>query len=182
MITTQNSLITAKAGPNSNFLHSHSHHLQICDLRRIILEFCEKMASDQQKKILELRKEFLKQSQNPYRHMTAEGGTVVSFRWLFRECWLDNFSAIVFSTMPRFIVSKRCACPTTITSSPRSSRSRPASSLSSHPSSSSQWHSNTSENRAKLSSRRAKSRTKIACSSSFKSTQVYVKLVIKRKL
>jgi hypothetical protein len=37
------------------------------------------MASDAQKRIFELRKDYLKQLHNPYRHMTAEGGHIVSF-------------------------------------------------------------------------------------------------------
>ena len=32
-----------------------------------------------QKRVLELRKEYLTKVHNPYRHMTAEGGHVVSF-------------------------------------------------------------------------------------------------------
>lgn len=36
-------------------------------------------ASDPQKRVLELRKEYMRQLNNPYRHMTAEGGHVVSF-------------------------------------------------------------------------------------------------------
>lgn len=35
--------------------------------------------SDAQKRVLELRKEYLKKLHNPYRHMTNEGGHVVSF-------------------------------------------------------------------------------------------------------
>lgn len=34
--------------------------------------------SDAQKRVLSLRKEFMHKFQNPYRHMTAEGGHVVS--------------------------------------------------------------------------------------------------------
>lgn len=35
-------------------------------------------ASEPQKRVLELRKDYLKQANNPYRHMTGEGGAVVS--------------------------------------------------------------------------------------------------------
>lgn len=35
--------------------------------------------TDHQKRVLELRKEFLIKANNPYRHMTQEGGSVVSF-------------------------------------------------------------------------------------------------------
>lgn len=35
--------------------------------------------TDHQKRVLELRKEFLIKANNPYRHMTMEGGSVVSF-------------------------------------------------------------------------------------------------------
>lgn len=41
------------------------------------------MASEQQQRVLELRKEYLKQLHNPYRHMTSEGGHVVSDSWLY---------------------------------------------------------------------------------------------------
>lgn len=42
-------------------------------------------STDQQKRVLELRKEFLQKLHNPYRHMTGEGGHVVSFliRFIF---------------------------------------------------------------------------------------------------
>lgn len=37
--------------------------------------------SEAQKRVLSLRKEYLQKLHNPYRHMTAEGGHVVSFFW-----------------------------------------------------------------------------------------------------
>lgn len=36
------------------------------------------VVSETQKRVLELRKEYLKKLHNPYRHMTAEGGHIVS--------------------------------------------------------------------------------------------------------
>lgn len=43
-------------------------------------------ASGPQKRVLELRKEYMRQLENPYRHMTAEGGHIVSF---------TNFSSFI---------------------------------------------------------------------------------------
>lgn len=37
-------------------------------------------ATPQQQRVLELRKEYMTKLHNPYRHMTAEGGHVVSIR------------------------------------------------------------------------------------------------------
>lgn len=41
--------------------------------------------SEAQKRVFALRNEFQRQTQNPYRHMKAEGGTVVSFH-IFLHC------------------------------------------------------------------------------------------------
>lgn len=148
--------------------------VSICVFLKFFARMSAEGISDKQKRVLELRKEYLKKLHNPYRHMTAEGGHIVSFQALPGLCyWLDNFSILQnifgFSSIQRCIDSKPCDSRTTIISSPHSSPSRLDSWPSSLPSFSSLCFSNGTEMARKRSTELDKSLTRTVSSSSSKS-------------
>lgn len=71
--------------------------------------------SGQQRRVLELRDEFLRKSLNPYRHATMEGGHVVSKNIKLRldnshpfNLFTSKFIFINFSSIQHFTDSKLC--------------------------------------------------------------------------